>query len=499
MKKYCYIPTGNEVWFDAAVDLYERGIARPVLWLGDDRHYDKAKKIFGDAVFRKQDYVFYPERIIDIEYQGEYLSFFRSENYRRAKDRCFKMMDRLDLYGTFSRLDREALLDKLTMWVLKELSVSTPDALVTSETPHSYTQYLLYEACLYLNIETVKFNTWNIIPVLSMKNVKTNIRQKPNLQECSDIGQKMDQDIKEYLRSVARPNDTASYELPYMRRQRIAGNLINKSVDFFAVGLKAFIKESFFQFRKNFGKAYYPINPYKLGILARYNIKRQRVRNLRVEFEDHQQVVSLETPYVYFALHFEPERSTNPDGDDFHDQLIAIANLRGLLPSDTAIYVKEHPSQFLNPGKGSRGRSPAFYNALLNMAGVTLVNENFVSLDLIDNSLFTATISGTAAFEAAIRGKTALIFGDAWFHDCPNVLKWTDSLSFDCIVKRDVSGIAEIEKYLLHERKAHTVPGCINHSAQKRHPEYLNENFYTVEKRGLVNLLELFFEGLPNV
>ena len=34
MKKYCYCMTGNQVWFDAAVELYDRNIAEPVFWLG---------------------------------------------------------------------------------------------------------------------------------------------------------------------------------------------------------------------------------------------------------------------------------------------------------------------------------------------------------------------------------------------------------------------------------------------------------------------------------
>ena len=44
MKKYCYCMTGNQVWFDAAVELYDRNIAEPVFWLGDDRHHKKIKK-----------------------------------------------------------------------------------------------------------------------------------------------------------------------------------------------------------------------------------------------------------------------------------------------------------------------------------------------------------------------------------------------------------------------------------------------------------------------
>ena len=35
---------GNRVWLDVAVQLYESGVAKPVLWTGDDRHFDPARK-----------------------------------------------------------------------------------------------------------------------------------------------------------------------------------------------------------------------------------------------------------------------------------------------------------------------------------------------------------------------------------------------------------------------------------------------------------------------
>jgi hypothetical protein len=130
MKKYIYIPTGNEVWLDVAIELYKKNIADPVLWLGDDRHYLKAKEVFGEAVISKQDFIFYPERIKNIDYKGENSNFFISLNYLRAKDRCLKMMDRLDLYGTFNRLDREIIFNKLTIWILKRIDQSKPDACI---------------------------------------------------------------------------------------------------------------------------------------------------------------------------------------------------------------------------------------------------------------------------------------------------------------------------------------------------------------------------------
>ena len=67
---------------------------------------------------------------------------------------------------------------------------------------------------------------------------------------------------------------------------------------------------------------------------------------------------------LYFALMHEPERTTNPDGGDFHEQLLAILKIRDITPKDIDIYVKEHPSQFYLEERGAKGRSPLFYNLL---------------------------------------------------------------------------------------------------------------------------------------
>ena len=151
--------TGNEVWFEVAKNLYEHNVAEPVLWLGDDRHFEKAKALFDNNVIKMLDFVHYQENIQTINYSGDRLDFFLSQNYLRAKDRCLKMMDRLDLYGAFGRNDREAVFNKLCIWFLDKIEAANPDAFVFAETPHSHAQYLLFEIADFLGIRAVKFCT----------------------------------------------------------------------------------------------------------------------------------------------------------------------------------------------------------------------------------------------------------------------------------------------------------------------------------------------------
>jgi len=361
MKKYCYIPTGNQVWLDAAIDLYDRGIAEPVLWLGDDRHYQKARDFFGEAVLSKQDLIFYPERIKSIDYKGENADFFLSENYLRAKDRCLKMMDRLDLYGTFNRLDREIIFNKLSMWVLKKIDKSQPDALVFSEAPHSHTYYLIYEVCLYLNLEIIKFNSWLPVPLIFLQDVRTDERQKKG-EFTSNLSKTMKEGISNYVYSLSSQKNTDAYELPAMKIQRLELKWKSMVVNFIQSGLLALIRECWFQTRMYFSQDYYPINPYKIGMFGRSKNKKWRKKNLLKEFNKNCETIDLNSKYIYCALHFEPERTTNPDGGEFHDQAIVIAKLRELVPDDIDIFVKEHPTHFFRAERGSRGRSPLLYD-----------------------------------------------------------------------------------------------------------------------------------------
>ena len=177
MKKYWFIPTGNKVWLEAAKNIYESKIGLPVLWVGDNKHFKAAKNYFGNAVLSSQDLVFYPERLATVSYKAKSSQFFLSDNYIRAKDRCLKMMDRLDLYGSFSRIDREVVFNKLCIWILNKFEETTPDALILVENPHSHTYYLIYEICLYQNIQIIKFNRWLNIPVMYAQNLNTGERQ----------------------------------------------------------------------------------------------------------------------------------------------------------------------------------------------------------------------------------------------------------------------------------------------------------------------------------
>jgi len=485
--------SGNEVWFAAAVELYEQGVARPVLWLGDDRHYQKATRMFGEDVVSMNDFVHYQLRINDIQYSGQNNGFFSSENYIRAKDRCLKMMDRLDLYSTFTRLDREVIFNKLAIWFLKKLDESMPDALIVAENPHSHAQYLLFEICLYLDLEIAKFNTWVPVPLLFLQDLKNGKRQTKKISIPRNLSKSIDKDIESFVQKFIDYDKSSNYQLPYMRiqQQRIRKNPYKQELL-----LKRRLKEIVFQIRKNFGKEYYHINPYKMGLFGRSKIQKNRKANLMQELKKNQEPPNLSKPFVYFALHYEPERTTNPDGGVFHDQALALLSLRKLIPDDVFIYVKEHPSQFYLADKGSRGRSPLFYEMIKNIRRVKLVELESDSSDLIKNSIFVSTISGTVALESSIMGKQALIFGDTWFNGCPNVTKWNDDLTYRSLIEKEILSLDDVIDFLIKEKELFCVPGYQNISQSWRLPKYKYQEFYDAELQGVKHLMEEFLSSV---
>jgi hypothetical protein len=125
--------------------------------------------------------------------------------------------------------------------------------------------------------------------------------------------------------------------------------------------------------------------------------------------------------YVYFPLHFQPERSTDPEGLFFSNQLIALELLRNSIPKNIIIYVKEHPRQFdpLTPDlRKLHTRYNTFYEKIVNLPNTFLVNINIDSNLLIINSKIVATITGSAGWEAMLRGKPVFVFGRPWYSSC---------------------------------------------------------------------------------
>ncbi len=151
------------------------------------------------------------------------------------------------------------------------------------------------------------------------------------------------------------------------------------------------------------------------------------IRNKVEYYENLQEVVvndfDLESKFVYFPLHWQPELTTMPLGFEYQDQLLAIEHLSSILPRGWKIVTKEHLSQ-----TGAM-RDKAWFERFRSIEGVEMLDYEFDTYTLIEKSQIVATITGTAGFEAVIGGKPSIVFGAAWYAGCDGVFQFKSDLN----------------------------------------------------------------------
>ncbi len=111
-------------------------------------------------------------------------------------------------------------------------------------------------------------------------------------------------------------------------------------------------------------------------------------------------------PYIYFPLPMEPEYNTHSLSKEFINVHAMVQQAAVSLPSGYKLIIKEH-----TPNIGFKKRQ--FYKSLMKLPNVLIVNYLLPGPELVENAAAVMTISGTAAVEAAERGKMAIVFASS--------------------------------------------------------------------------------------
>ncbi|VFQ47456.1 hypothetical protein [Desulfoluna butyratoxydans] len=145
-----------------------------------------------------------------------------------------------------------------------------------------------------------------------------------------------------------------------------------------------------------------------------------RKRRLFNSYCRHVQPYCSSDPNIVFFLHFQPEKTTMPEGLDFGQQWIAIRTLSLSLPEGYNLLVKEHPSTFTNY-TDLMYRHASFYEDIASLPNVCIVPLESDTFELIDSSCAIATITGHVGVEALSRGTQVIVFGNASYRNAPGV------------------------------------------------------------------------------
>ncbi len=168
--------------------------------------------------------------------------------------------------------------------------------------------------------------------------------------------------------------------------------------------------------------------------LACYVTKYSRNKRCLATYASLSSAPDIGAPFLYYAMHFQPERSTQPEGMEYEDQYLAIATLAAALPDGWLLFVKEHPRQFDSWPPDLRkmhARTPEHYAEIARLEGVTLIPADVDSDFLVSHARISCTVTGSTGWEALKRGKPAIVFGHVWYSACAS-----------CAVVSDVQGAA---------------------------------------------------------
>jgi len=129
--------------------------------------------------------------------------------------------------------------------------------------------------------------------------------------------------------------------------------------------------------------------------------------------------IEKDAKFVYFPMHFDPERQLLIKAPFYTNQLEFIINLAKSLPVGYELYVKEHPLQ-----KWHVGWKPiSQYKTLIDLPNVKIIHPSVSSNELIKKSSLVVTISGTSVLEAAFYNKPGIIVSDLTYAILPSVYK----------------------------------------------------------------------------
>lgn len=145
-----------------------------------------------------------------------------------------------------------------------------------------------------------------------------------------------------------------------------------------------------------------------LGLIADHTrrLVRGKINLRRGRFADPP--LPPERPFVFFPLHMQPEASIDIKGTPYSNQIEVVRAMTRTLPVTHDLYVKEH-------GIALTARSGRFYRELSRIPGVTLIDPRAGIHGLISATDLVVTVTGTAAYEAALLGRPSASIAPIFF------------------------------------------------------------------------------------
>ncbi|HFU75985.1 MAG TPA: hypothetical protein ENK66_07040, partial [Arcobacter sp.] len=368
-----YATSDLEEWINVAKNMQTLEGWEPIYWVTTPKNDTLVYDTFPLAI--RQNYleairgVYTPmvnldvPKVIDADVLNQYAYYEKI---------ALKMMDRMDPTAfSFNLTEREHLYYDFLLYWINSIVVLKPDIVLFTESPHALFQYILYAVCLENNIKIIRFTPTHIegltflsssveeIPLYLKEVYKTFLEKKPiQSYEVSN-------------RYLAKNRGSYDEALPYyMKRLTQKESFKGLLLSSFGKAQRFISNSTFTAYKKGSRYSISNGNITKIDLL-RYKLKGSwEKKQLKNVYNTLAVSADLTVPYIYVALHYQPEKTTSPEGGVFVDQWLMISMLSRLLSKGWKLYVKEHFSQFSEKLYGEQGRQRDFYQKVSALKNV---------------------------------------------------------------------------------------------------------------------------------
>ena len=447
-------------WIDCARILEEQLDWSPAYWITLPENHKEVGMAFPELTLHPTHDLNRGLPAVGMETQGNgCLSLSNIIAASRYEAIAMDMMDRVDLGRVFSYQERQRLYHKLLIYWLNVIDTKELKIAIFNVPPHSIGEYVAYTA---FQISGLKTRIFRPTPVANLHIVTDRIEKLPGtlkrayerrlVEENFSCGKQIEDDFSRlenipddyrpwYVEETSNREDRWRQTLDKLKDAVANGKTVQEPLKIgepvcetivkdMESGVQIIKKDILRRKRKpthdNLVRQVFkvPGRPISGPLMDKWDFVLYRdwayLQKLELlkHYERLSQVADLDEKYVYFAMHYQPERTTCPDGGRFNNQFLAISLLSQTLPSDWILYVKEHPSQFNFHSMGELGRWSGYYDEIAQLPNVRFVLLDTPSVELIGKAQAVATITGAVGWEALIKGIPVLCFGAAWYGLC---------------------------------------------------------------------------------
>lgn len=350
---------------------------------------------------------------------------------KHIESMSMRLMDRSALVPTsaFSRKRLYLLLLNYFSFVIGSKNI---EVVVVFDTPHSFFTHVMYELCKLKGLKVIKLeyhflteysvllnqDSWPFIPEGFMENCGIDEIKKTIPDNLNQSIFKDSEILKNYkskeTKAIVKQNRFSSFKLYLRYADKAIKNLI--------MGLLPFLfKKEVLHFSS--------LNGIKNRLWYRLVLNAQLLKLIRLNVYYNKianKEISLKEDFVFVGLHMQPEKTSQPMGGEYDNQLMMIKVLSDSVPEGWKVYVKEHPNQFnVRKVPNRHYRDKLFYSCLQELKNVELVPLEIDSEDLIRNAKMVATLTGTLGWEAITKNIPALVFGNTYYMACRAARKIT--------------------------------------------------------------------------